>query len=527
VHIVEIVVLLVALATVVAVFAKHLRVPAPSLLVVAGLLVGLLPEAPPVHIPPDIVSLVVLPPLLYAASEELSWRDLRAVWRPVVVLAVGLVLASAAAVTAVAAAVASLSLSMAFVLGAILASTDPVAVGALARRLALPVRVQTVVQGESLFNDGTSLVLFQIAVSLAVGGAAATSAAGTVLRGVGEFFLLAGGGALAGAVVAAGVIVLRRRITDPVLETVVALITPYVVYLLGETLHVSGVTAVIVAGLVIGAKRPEITTAQTRLQLNAVYQTVIFVLESVVFSLIGLELPTLVRDLGNARHWLEAALAVSATLIATRVAWVFPGWVITQRRRGTRRPSWAVPAVVSWAGTRGVVPLAAALSIPTTTTSGAPLAQRDLVLVLTAAAIVISLIVQGFTLEPLARFAGFGRVSSTGPHHEETVARLRLAEAGLARLDELAEDGEASDEVIDRLRAGLQARVGNTRARLDQGPDAEPNILTEREVRGDLIAAENAELARLFETGVISTATRQRLQRGLDLELARLTEGQR
>jgi monovalent cation/hydrogen antiporter len=527
VHTVEIVVLLVALATVVAVFAKHLRVPAPSLLVVAGLLVGLLPEAPPVRIPPGVVSLVVLPPLLYAASEELSWRDLRAVWRPVVVLAVGLVLASAAAVTAVAAAVASLSLSMAFVLGAILASTDPVAVGALARRLALPVRVQTVVQAESLFNDATSLVLFQIAVSLAVGGAAATSAAGTVLRGVGEFFLLAGGGALAGAVVAVGVIALRRRITDPVLETVVALITPYVVYLLGETLHVSGVTAVIVAGLVIGAKRPQISTAQTRLQLHAVYQTVIFVLESVVFSLIGLELPTLVRDLGNAGHWVVAALAVSATLIATRVAWVFPGWAITQRRRGTRRPSWAVPAVVSWAGTRGVVPLAAALSIPTTTTSGAPLPQRDLVLVLTAATIVISLIVQGFTLEPLARFAGFGRISSAGPHHEETVARLRLAEAGLARLDELAEDGEAPDEVIDRLRAGLQARIGNTRARLDQDQEAEPGALTERQLKGDLIAAENAELARLFETGVISVATRQRLQRGLDLELTRLTEGQR
>jgi len=255
---------------------------------------------------------------------------------------------------------------------------------------------------------------------------------------------------------------------------VVALITPYVAYLLGETLHLSGVTAVIVAGLVIGAWRPQITTAQTRLQLHAVYQTVIFVLESVVFSLIGLELPTLVRDLGNARHWLEGALAVAATLIATRVAWVFPAWAITQRRRGVRRPSWAVPAVVSWAGTRGVVPLAAALSIPLTTTSGAPLPQRDLVLVLAAATIVISLVVQGFTLEPLARFAGFGR-----------------------------------DAAADPL------------------PDAESGTLTERELRGDLIAAENSELARLFEDGTISAATRQRLQRSLDLEIARLTEGHR
>jgi monovalent cation/hydrogen antiporter len=524
---VETVVLLVALATVVAAFARRLRVPAPSLLVAVGLAVGLLPQAPAVHVPPAVVSLVVLPPLLYAASEELSWRDLQAVWRPVVVLAVGLVLASAAVVAAVAGAVASLSLSMAFVLGAVLASTDPVAVSALARRLSLPARVQALVQAESLFNDGTSLVLFQIAVSLAVGGTAGMTAAGTVLHGVGEFAVLAGGGAATGGAVAAGVIVLRRRITDPVLETVVALITPYVAYLLGEALHVSGVTAVIAAGLAIGARRTRITTAQTRLQLHAVYQTVIFVLESVVFSLIGLELPTLVRDLGHAGPWLAAALAVTGTLIATRVAWVFPVWALSQRRRGTRRPSWPVPAVVSWAGTRGVVPLAAALSIPLTTTSGAPLPQRDLVVVLAAAAIVISLIVQGFTLEPLARFAGFGRASTADPLHEETLARLHLAEAGLARLDELAESGAAPDAVIDRLRAGLQARIGNTRARLDPSPDTEPGALTEREARGDLIAAENAELSRLYEDGMISAATRQRLQRGLDLELARLTDGQR
>ena len=405
---VETVVLLVALATVVAAFARRLRVPAPSLLVVVGLVVGMLPRAPVIDVPPDVVSLVVLPPLLYAASEELAWRDLRAVWRPVAVLAVGLVLASAAAVAAVGVAVASLSASMAFVLGAVLASTDPVAVSALARRLSLPVRVQTLVQAESLFNDGTSLVLYQIAVSLAVGGTAAMAATGILLHGVGEFAVLAGGGVLVGAVVAAGVIVVRRRITDPVLETVAALVTPYAAYLLGETFHVSGVTAVIMAGLVIGTRRSRITTAQTRLHLHSVYQTVVFVLESVVFGLIGLELPELVRATGHPGHWLTAALAVTGTLIAVRVAWVFPLSAVYQWRRGTRR-AWPVPAVVSWAGTRGVVPLAAALSIPLTTASGAALPQRDLVLVVTAAAIVVSLIAQGFTLEPLARFAGFGR----------------------------------------------------------------------------------------------------------------------
>jgi len=512
---VEIVVLLVALATIVAAFAERLRVPAPSLLVAAGLGVGLLPGAPMVHVPPAVVSLVVLPPLLYAASEELAWRDLRAVWRPVAVLAVGLVLASAAAVAAVAGAVASLSASMAFVLGAVLASTDPVAVSALGRRLSLPARVQALVQGESLFNDGTSLVLFQIAVSLAVGGTA-VAATGTLLHGAGEFVILAGGGAAAGAVVAAGVIV--------VLETVAALLTPYVAYLLGEQLHVSGVTAVIVAGLVIGAQRSKITTAQTRLQLHSVYQTVIFVLEAVVFALIGLELPTLIGDLGRGGRWPLAALAVTATLMATRVAWVFPVLAITGWRRGTRRPSWPAAAVVSWAGTRGVVPLAAALSIPLTAASGGALPQRDLVLVLAAATIVISLIVQGFTLEPLARLAGFGPAAA-GLSHEETLARLHMAKAGLARLEELAEGGAATDEVIDRLRVGLQARIGTTRARMNPGTDAARTALTELELRADLVTAEAAELARLYQAGTISAATRQRLQRNLDLETARLTEG--
>jgi len=180
--------------------------------------------------------------------------------------------------------------------------------------------------------------------------------------------------------------------------------------------------------------------------------------------------------------------------------------------------------VVSWAGTRGVVPLAAALSIPLTTTSGAPLPQRDLVLVLAAATIVISLIVQGFTLEPLARLAGFGPVTAS-PLHEETVARLHMAEAGLARLEELAEDGAAPDAVIDRLRATMQARIGTARARIDPSPDAAGTALNEQELRGDLITAESAELTRLYDAGSISAATRRRLQRNLDLETARLTEG--
>ena len=527
---IETILFLVVLGTVVAAFAGRLRIPAPSLLVIAGVVVGLLPGVPAVRVTPDVVSLVVLPPLLYAASEELPWRDLLAVWRPVIVLAVGLVLASAAAVGAVAGVVAGIPASMAFVLGAVLASTDPVAVSALGRRLSLPPKVQALVQAESLFNDATSLVLFQIAVSFAVAGTAGrTTPGGVLLHGAGQFAVLAAGGAAVGGVLAAGVILLRRRVTDPVLETVVALVTPYAAYVLGQALHVSPVMAVIVTGLVIGGRRERITTAQTRLQLHSVYGTVIFLLESVVFSLIGLQLPALIRDLSHGEAWPAEALAVAGTLMVTRILWVFPLSAVVQRRSGVRRPTWPVPAVVSWAGTRGVVPLAAALSIPLTSASGAPLPQRDLILVLATAVIVISLVVQGLTLEPLVRLAGIAR--QDGGRHEETMARLRLAEAALARLDELADDASAiddraADDAIDRARASLQARIGRTRARIDGTEAAEPDGMTDRDLRRALNAAENAELARLYDDGTISQPTRQRLQRGLDLEAARLSDDQ-
>src|SRR5690242_10979485 len=267
---VETILFLVVLGTVVAAFAGRLRVPAPSLLVIAGLVIGLLPGVPAVRVSPDAVSLVVLPPLLYAASEELPWRELRAVWRPVIILAVGLVLASAAVVAAVAGAVAGIPASLAFVLGAVLASTDPVAVSALGRRLSLPPRVQALVQAESLFNDGTSLVLFRIAVGLVV-AAGSASFGHTAL----EFVVLAGGGVLAGVLVAGGAYVIRRRTEDTVLETVVSLVTPYLAYVAAEAVHASGVTAVVVASILLGIQASRMTNPRLRLQLGAVNQTVI------------------------------------------------------------------------------------------------------------------------------------------------------------------------------------------------------------------------------------------------------------
>ncbi|GAA4698328.1 Na+/H+ antiporter [Phytohabitans rumicis] len=509
----EAVLVLVALATVVAVSARRLRLPAPSLLVVAGVVVGLLPGVPAVQVSPEIVSLVVLPPLLYAAGEDLSWRELRAVWRPVAVLAIGLVLASAAAVGAIAVAVTPLSGSMAFVLGAVLASTDPVAVTALGRRLPLPARVQTLIQAESLFNDATSLVLVRVAVAAAVAGGAVSWA-----WGAGQFALLAGGGVAVGAVVAAGVALIRRRTEDPILETVIALVTPYAAYVAAEALHVSGVTAVVVASVILGGLAPHLTNAGIRLQLHAVYGTVVFLLESVVFSLIGLALPALLDDLNGSLGDLPwQVLAIAATLLAVRALWVFPLSLVMRPRS---RPPWAAPAVVSWAGARGVLPLAAALSIPLTTDDGAPLAHRGLVLTITTAVIVLTLTVQGFSLGPLVRRAGIA-VTPQRARDEDATARLHMARAARDRLDELDDLQAVPDAVSRRLRRSLNARVEQVHPSGEAEDSIEP---TYRKVRRELIAVESRELHRLHETALITETTRRRLQRTLDLEDASLAD---
>lgn len=511
---------LVVLATLVATFARRWRIPAPSLLVVAGLAVALLPGTPQIEISPEIIGLVVLPPLLYASAEEMSWRELKAVWKPVGVLSIGLVLASAAAVGWVASLITPLSWQMAFVLGAVLASTDPVAVTALGRRLSLPPKVQVLVQAESLFNDATSLVLFRVAASVAV----ASAAAGWGTAG-GEFAVLAGGGTIIGAAVAGVVALIRRRTEDPVLETVISLVTPYAAYVLAEAAHTSGVTSVVVAGVVLGGRGDRLTNARIRLQLHAVYGTVVFLLESVVFSLIGLALPAQVRALDDGdRAWPLYALAVAATLIAVRLLWLAPLSAVVQRKGGIQRMNWRVPLVLTWAGTRGVVPLAAALSIPETTKAGAALADRPLVLVLTMSVVVVTLVVQGFTLAPVVRRSGIA-LEPDHTEREEAAARCRLADAGIRRLDELAELEAVPDVVLDRLRRGLTARLDDARDRLneDTGPSDSADLVYRR-LRRDLIVIEATELQRLYDDHTISDTTRRRLQRSLDLEEARLAD---
>jgi CPA1 family monovalent cation:H+ antiporter len=514
------VLLLVGLATLVATGARRWSLPAPSLLVVAGVVIGLLPFTPDLHVPPQVISIGVLPPLLYASAEEISLRDLRQVWRPVALLAFGLVLASAAVVGLLAGALTPLAAPMAFVLGAVLASTDPVAVTALGRRLSLPPRIQVMVQAESLFNDATSLVLFKVAV-----GTAVAAGSFSLPRAAGEFVLLGGGGALVGLLVALVVAQIRKRTEDPTLETVIALVTPYAAYVLAEDAHTSGVTAVVVAGVALGSMGPRLTGARIRLQVHAVYQTVVFLLESVVFAVIGLELPSLIHGLApDEKSWPLDVVAIAATLIATRMLWVFPMSAAMQRRRGGGAVSWRVPAVISWAGTRGVMPLAAALSIPLLASDGHPLPHRSLVLVLTTGVVVLTLVLQGFTLAPVVRASRIA-LEPAATAREEAEARDRLARAGLARLEQVADVEAAPEVVVEQLRRSLQARLDHARAVLDEEPDADSTLMAaHRDLRHELIRAEAAELARLYAESRITDATRRRLQRALDLEETGIVE---
>ncbi len=517
-HSVEIVLFLVVLATVVATFARRLQLPAPSLLVIAGVGVGSIPGLPALEVTPELVSLVVLPPLLFVAGEELPWRDLRSVWRPVTVLSIGLVLVSAAAVALVAVALTPMPFGMAFVLGAVLASTDPVAVAALGRKLALPPRIQALVQAESLFNDATSLLLFRVALAgVVAGGALGATATGTT------FAVLAGGGVLVGGLAALGAYLIRRRVMDPVLETVVCLVTPYAAYVAAESFHASGVTAVVVASVILGTQAHRLTTARIRLQLDAVFQTVVFLLESVIFGLIGLQLPELVRRLaGTEPYWPLQALAIAVTLVLVRMLWVFPLTALF-RRSATSRMSWEIPAVVSWAGARGVVPLAAALSIPLTQSDSTPLPYRDLVLVLTITVIVTTLIVQGLTLAPLVDRTGIA-LSTNHIHQEHTTTRARLTRRALAYLDEIHDSETASEAAIAQLRRSWHNRLLQIEASRRKDPADISVTSTYRDLRTDLIAVETAELARLFQRGTVSDSTRRRIQRILDLEQASLAD---
>jgi monovalent cation/hydrogen antiporter len=509
--------LIIAVAGMLAV-APSLRIPYPILLVLGGLAIGLVPGVPELEFEPELVFFGVLPPLLYGAAFFTSLRDLRANVRPIGLLAVGLVVATTAGVAVVAHAfIDDLSWSSAFVLGAIVSPTDPLAATSIARRLGVPRKLVMTVEGESLVNDGSGLVLYRVAVAAVVTGSF------SVLDTGGLFVLAVGGGAGVGLGVGWIVRQIRLRLNNPPAEITISLLTGYVAFISAELIGVSAVLAAVTAGIYLGWHTPELTNAQVRLQGLAVWEIVQYMLNALLFVLVGLQLPVIVDGLGgfSTAELVGYGALVSATVIALRFAWVFvvlqgPKWV------ARRASSWQAAVFVSWAGMRGAVSLAAALALPLTTDSDQPFPGRDLIVFLTFSVILATLVGQGLTLPFLIRVLG---LEDDGLDvREDTKARIHIAEAALVRLEELVDEEWVREDTAERMRGAYTFRTSRFRARLDDGDDGEIERRSQdyQRLLRELLDAEREALVELRRSGAISNEVWIRVGRDLDLEDARL-----
>jgi CPA1 family monovalent cation:H+ antiporter len=499
------------------VLARLVRVPYPILLVIGGLVLGFVPGMPDVELPPELVLVVFLPPLLYWAGFFSSPRDLRADARAISLAAVGLVLVTMVAVAAVAhAVVEDMSWPAAFALGAIVSPTDPLAATAIGRRLGVPRRIITLLEGESLVNDATALVAYRIAVA-AVGGGFVVWQAGL------GFVVTAAGGVAVGLLAGWLVAELRRRLDEPVVEIVVSVFTGYAAYLPAELLGVSGVLAAVTAGIYVGWRAPELASPSTRLLGFSFWEVLVYLANAVLFILVGLQLQPILAELdGTAVAVLVGqGVLVSAVVIGVRLGWVFsvPYLIRAIDRRPSqvmRRAGARERLVVGWSGMRGAVSLAAALALPL----DFPL--RNLILFLTFAVILATLVVQGLTLPTLIR-----RLRVQGDdaeEREELRARLAAANAALERLDELAGEDWTRDDTVERLHGLYDFRRRRLKVRAGKIEDdgAEDRSLAYQRLVRELLQAQRGAIVRLRNQGVISNDVMHRIERELDLEDTRL-----
>lgn len=512
----ELVLGLLALIAAFATLARRLNLPYPILMVVGGAVLGLVPGLPTVALHPDLVFLLILPPLLYAAAYFTSIHDFRANSPPIVSLAVGLVLFTVVAVAVVAnALLPEIGWPLAFALGAIVAPPDAIAATAVLQRLGVPRRLVSILEGESLLNDATALVSFRIAV------AAALSGAFSAVDAAGGFALASSGGIVIGLAVGVASVWLRSKITDTPTSLTIALLTPYAAYLPAETLHLSGVLAAVVTGLYAGRHAPRAISSETRVASASVWQMLVFVLNGLAFVALGLQLRSVVA--GIERSFSSALLiagAVVLTVIMARFAWVYAVALVARLIR-VSAPEATDPRatfVLGWAGMRGAVSLAAALSLPLTLPG--PPGTRELLIFVTFAVILATLVGQGLTLPLVIR--GLGVAEDEGGAHAEAHARVTTAGAALTRLAELYEVWPDHRELLDNLKATYEHRSRHDDAHHEEVGAADAELIDHRKIRLELIETERAAAHDLRDRGIISDDVLRRLERDLDLEELRM-----
>lgn len=506
-----------------ATLARRFQTPYPIVLVIGGLALSFIPNLPHISLNPNVVFLVFLPPLLYAAAYNTSWRDFRYNMVSILMLAFGLV-----GFTVVGVALGSgwvlpgFDFRLGAVLGAAVATTDAISLGAIAKRVGLPRRILDVLEGESLVNDASGLLALQFTVALVVTGQKPTP-----LGAVGKLTWLVAGGILAGLVAAFIVQKILHRITDSPTEIALSLGTPYIAYLFGEDIHASGVLAAVACGLYMGRKRSETYEPRTRLESSAVWNTLDFILNGTVFVLIGLQLPFILRGIRNVSLGLllRDAVFVVAFVIVLRLVWVYFGawfaWLIRSRllRQNEARPGGKYVFLVGWTGMRGVIALAAAISLPRNLATGAPFPERNVIVFLTFCVIFVTLVLQGLTLPAVIRRLGFSAGQSG--HIEEQEARRVILHSVLDRLNELQSKAKAEHAAVyeDFVRH-YSDRLALLEAGQDDKDQQQEEMAAARYYRGlsrELRALERSTALRLRNEDKINDNVLRTLERELDL----------
>ena len=519
--------LLLVFVVVFAGLARRLKVPYPILLVIAGLLLSFLPGIPRIGLDPNLVFLVFLPPLLYSAAWTLSWREFQRNFVSIAMLAVGLVL-----FTVLGLAMAAGSLLPGFdwrsavLLGAVVAATDAIAATSIARRVGLPQHIVDILEAESLVNDGTGLLALQFGLLMLV-----TGRTPSIVEGVGRLVFLTGGGVLIGLAIGAVVAWFERWVDDGPIEIVISILVPYATYLMGDRVHVSGVIAVIACSMYMSRRSPQFMSPQVRLQTTAVWDALTFVLNGIVFVLIGLQRPYVMGQIGGMSRavLLEYGVGFSAVMMIVRMAWVYGETYLAYAVRRwwlkveVKQPEARSVFVIGWGGMRGVLSLAAAVSLPYTLPNGSTFPQRSMIIYLAFCLIVGTLVVQGLSLPWLIRKLG---LSETGRvNWEEQEARRVLLREALVHLYRRRRKQADLSPMLGELISSYQRRLDALSAKREEPPHG---IVDQAQRNAAILAVllvEREALIRLRDEGKIDDEVLRTLQRELDLEESRVHTG--
>ncbi|MGD9787685.1 MAG: Na+/H+ antiporter [Sulfuricellaceae bacterium] len=499
--------------------ARHFKFPYPIALVVGGAALGFIPKLPQFPFDPQLILILVLPPILYQAALLTSWTDFKANIRPIGLLAIGLVVVTTLTVgAALKLAVPGVPWAIAFVLGAIVSPPDAVAATAILSRLNIPRRIVTVLEGESLVNDASGLVLYKFAIAAVLTGTFSLADASLQFVGV------SAGGLAIGILLAFVFIAIHRRLKDPFIEVLTTLTIPYVTYIAAESVHVSGVLAVVAAGLVRGRYAPEIVSAEMRIIARSVWNILTFILNSLIFMLIGIQMSDAMEKLTQYSLTELAGLGIfiSVVAVAVRFAWIYPASHLPRmvsRRLRDREPPPRNPElfIISWCGMRGIVSLAAAFALPLALPNGEPFPYRDLIVFLTFFVIAVTLVGQGLTLPSFIRKLKVG--ADWSMQREQQRVRAAMGTAAIKAIDDIVKAENAPDEWADQLRSEITDRLSLA---APEGLELSPKAALVMRLRHAAIAAERKELIRLWRNNEISDEVMHHIEEILDYQEAHL-----